>query len=184
VAIYPEYKPCFITQKKDKLNKEDKLSGNYCLDFYNYLKNKDKRFFMKDINIIELKSLFDYYDLDLLREIDVLKILNKSDDELYQLYIRTFILENPKGKISDFFVWIIDNKCYLIETFIKKLERLYKKNNPFKMDIYILNAYLYLYNKGFTNIYGGSSLDLEYKERKTYDIPTNEYRIRTNENEI
>jgi hypothetical protein len=23
VAIYPEYKPCFITQKKDKLNKED-----------------------------------------------------------------------------------------------------------------------------------------------------------------
>ena len=35
----------FIKQKNNKLNnfsKEDKLSGNYCIDFYNYIKNKDR----------------------------------------------------------------------------------------------------------------------------------------------
>ncbi len=181
VAIYPEYKPCFISYKKsDKSDNLKQLSGNYCVDFYKYIKNKEKRFFMKDINIIELKSLFSYYDLDLLREFDPSKILTKADDELYQLYIKTFIVDNPSGKISDFFVWIVDNKCYLIETFISKLEKLYKTSNPFKKDIYVLNAFMYLYNKGIIKIYGGSNIDIDYKERKQYKIQTNEYRLDTN----
>ena len=180
VAIYPEYKPCFISYKKNEYDKLKQLSGNYCVDFYKYLKNKDKRFFMKNINIVELKSLFNYYDLDLLREFYPLKILTKADDELYQLYIKTFILEFPEGKISDFFVWIVDNKCYLIESFISKLEKLYKLNNPFKKDIYILNAFMYLYNKGIIKIYGGSNIDFDYKERKQYKIQTNEYRLDNN----
>ena len=175
VAIYPEYKPCFIIKKSEKTISQ--LSGNYCVDFYKYLKNKEKRFFMKNINIVELKALFNYYDLDLLREIEVSKVLSKSDDELYQLYTKTFVLENPDGKISDFFIWLVDNKCYLIESFIAKLEKLYKINNPFKKDIYNLNAFMYLYNKGIIKVYGGSTLDIDYKERKQYKIKTNEYRI-------
>jgi hypothetical protein len=187
VAIYPEYKPCFISYKKsnkvDKVDKADnlkQLSGNYCVDFYKYLKNKEKRFFMKNINIVELKSLFNYYDLDLLREFNPSKILTKTDDELYQLYVKTFILEYPNGTISDFFVWIVDNKCYLIESFISKLEKLYKSNNPFKKDIYVLNAFMYLYNKGIIKIYGGSNIDIDYKERKQYTIQSNEYRLDNN----
>ncbi len=177
VAIYPEYKPCFSIKKTTTTsNIINQLSGNYCVDFYNYLKNNDKRFFMKNINIIELKSVFDYYDLDLLRDLDVTKVITKSDDELYQLYSKTFIIDNPKNNIADFFIWIIDNKCYLIESFIAKLERLYKDNNPFKKDIYNLNAYLYLYNRNIISVYGGSSIDIEYKERKQYKIPLNEYR--------
>jgi len=175
VAIYPEYKPCFIMKKSSQ--NITQLSGNYCVDFYNYLKNKEKRFFMKNINIIELKSLFNYYDLDLLRELDISKVLSKSDDELYQLYIKTFILDNPDGKISDFFVWIVDNKCYLIDKFITKLEKIYKINNPFKKDIYNLNAFMYLYNKNIIKIYGGSAIDIDYKERKQYKLETNEYRL-------
>jgi len=182
VAIYPEYKPCFSILKdklKDKKISQDitQITGNYCLDFYKYIKNKEKRFFMKNINILELRSVFNYYDLDLLSEINVLKVLNKSDDELYQLYVKTFSIENPKGKMSDFFVWIVDNKCYLIESLVSKLERLYKENNPFKKDIYTLNAIMYLYNKGFINVYGGSTSDIDFTDRKTYYIPTNEYRI-------
>ncbi len=173
VAIYPEYSPCFV-MKKDESSSQ--LSGNYCVDFYKYLKNKEKRFFMRDINIIELISGFDYYDLDLLREIDVLKIINKQDDEVYQLYIKTFAPEYPDAKFSDFFVWIIDNKCYLIEHLILLLNRLYKKKNPFDNDIYTLNAYLYLYNKGFIQVYGGSSLDSEYKRKKINSLVVNEYR--------
>ncbi len=176
VAIYPEYKPCFSIKNKSITQ----LSGNYCVDFYKYLKEKDKRFFMKNINMIELTSKFNYYDLDLLREVDIQKIIDKSDDELYQLYSKTFIIEKPDGKLADFFVWLVDNKCYLIESFIVKLERLYKENNPFKKDIYNLNAFLYLYNRNIISVYGGSSIDIDYKERKQYKIPTNEYRKELN----
>lgn len=173
MAIYPEYKPCFIS----KIN-TNQYTGNYCVDFYKYLKNKEKRYFIKNINVTELSSAFDYYDLDLLREIDVLKILGKQDDELYQIYIKYYSLEFPEGKLSDFFVWIVENKCYLIENFILKLNRLYKDTNPFKSDIYVLNAFLYLYNRGIIKIYGGSVFDIEYKKRKTNYSQTNEYRSR------
>lgn len=173
MAIYPEYKPCFTS--KTNMNQ---YTGNYCVDFYKYLKNKEKRYFMKNINITELSSAFDYYDLDLMREIDVLKIIGKQDDELYQIYIKYYSIEFPKGKLSDFFVWIIENKCYLIENLIFKLNRLYKNTNPFNSDIYILNAFLYLYNKGIIKIYGGSTFDIEYKKRKTNYLQTNEYRSR------
>ena len=36
---------------------------------------------------------------------------------------------------------------------------------------------MYLYNKGIIKVYGGSTLDIDYKERKQYKIKTNEYRI-------
>ena len=39
---------------------------------------------------------------------------------------------------------------------------------------------MYLYNKGIIKIYGGSNIDLDYKERKQYKIQTNEYRLDNN----
>jgi len=173
IYIYPEYKPC-ISNISIKNNKTQ-LTGNYCVDFYNYLKNNQKRFFMKDLNNIELKPLFDYYDLDLLKESDIEKLFTKNDDELYQLYVKFYKINFPDKKVSDYLVWIIENKCYLTEKFIQKLEKIYKNNNPFKKDMYILNAMNYLYNKNITNTYG--STDIFIKERKQYQIPTNEYRI-------
>jgi len=169
VFIYPEYKPC-ISMKKNKTE----LTGNYCIDFYNYLKNNEKRFFMKDLNIIELKPLFDYYDLDLLKELEIEKLFTKVDDELYQLYVKFYKINFPDNKVSDYLVWIIENKCYLTEKYIQKLEKIYKNNNPFKKDVYILNCMNYLYNKKITNTYG--STDIFIKERKQYQLPTNEYR--------
>lgn len=173
IFIYPEYKPCITS--KNKKDKEYNLSGNYCIDFYNYLKNNQKRFFMKDLNIIELKPLFSYYDLDLLKELDIDKIFSRVDDELYQLYIKFYKINFPDKKVSDYLIWIIENKCYLTETFIKKLEKIYKNNNPFRQDMYILNAMNYLYNKNITKIYGDSNFLI--KERRQYYVPSNEYRI-------
>ena len=201
VAIYPEYKPCSIINNiiqrnyndlnkddlnkddlnKDDLNKDDtdfkQLSGNFCYDFYKYLKNKEKRFFIENINSIELSPLFSYYDLDYLYTIDIDKLIHKSDDELYQLYIKTYKIEFPKGKLGDYFIWIIENKCYLIESLISKLNKLYKNFNPFKRDLYILNARTFLYNQGLIKVYGNTSIDIDYKERIQYKIPFNEYRI-------
>ena len=61
--------------------------------------------------------------------------------------------------------------------FIKKLEKLYKKNNPFKQDIYILNPNNYFYNKNKVKTYNISDNLTYLKERKQYIIPSNEYRL-------
>ena len=180
IYIYPEYKPCVYGKTKDELKEMKLLTGNYCIDFYQYLKNKQKVIFLKDTNKIDLQPLFSYYDLDILYDIKVEKILSKTDDEIYQIYDKTYKLINKDSSIADYFIWILENKCYLIETFIKKIEKIYKKNNPFKQDIYILNPINYLYNKNKIKVYNIDRDISLLKERKSYFIPTNEYRIDKN----
>jgi len=177
VFIYPEYKPCIYGKSKLELKEMTQLTGNYCVDFYKYLKNKEKRFFINSINSIDLYSLFSYYDLDILYDISPDKIFDRSDDEIYQIYDKTYKINNPKSSIAEYFIWIIENKCYLIEFFIKKLEKLYKKNNPFKQDLYILNPNNYFYNKNKVKTYNISDNLTYIKERKQYLIPSNEYRL-------
>ena len=159
------------------------LSGNFCYDFYRYLKNNEKRFYIENIKSIEISPLFNYYDLDYLKSLDINKVLEKTDDELYQIYIKEYKLLYPTAKVSSYFIWILENKCYLIETLIHKLNKIYKNFNPFKRDIYILNSKIFLYNNNLIKIYGSISIDYDIKERKNYFIPMNEYRI-INRNEL
>jgi hypothetical protein len=198
IALYPEYKPCISSlQNKNliqKFNIDDKnilldskvdvdsshLTGNYCLDFYNYLKFKTKRFSEIEVSKLDLQPLFTYYDLDYLYTLKLDNFVLKSDDEIYQIYNKSYKLQYPENNIADFFIWLIDNKCYLIESFVKVLERVYINANPFTRDIYILKPINYLYNKKLIKIYGSIDIDLEFKERKQYMINTNEYRIDKN----
>ena len=39
VFLYPEYKPCIYGKTKLELKDMTQLTGNYCVDFYKYLKN-------------------------------------------------------------------------------------------------------------------------------------------------
>jgi hypothetical protein len=197
IAIYPEYKPCVIGTKIEQRNYDKNieenvnidmnitkintnLTGNYCYDFYKYYKYNKKRFFIENLNEIELNPFFTYYDLDYLKEIDINKILVKSDDELYQIYDKAYKIDFPNNKMADFLIWIIDNKCYLSESLISKFDRIYKSFNPFKRDFYISHPRIFLYNKGFIKIYGNTSIEIDFKERKMYKIPTNEYRVLNN----
>jgi hypothetical protein len=155
VIIYSEYKPCFSfglnkMQRDDKseVNNIEELTGNYCEDFYLYLKEGKRRFFDEKINEIELTSGFSFYDLDYLKTTDSSSFFSKEDDELYQIYEKSYKLENKNSKLSDYFIWIIENKCYLIDKFIKKIGKLYDRINPFKRDMYILSYQTYLYNRG------------------------------------
>ena len=201
VIIYSEYKPCavftgLINQRltnindnndnnddndsddinSDNINNIDmsSLIGNYCYDFYLYLKDKKKRFFDEKILEIELTPKFSYYDLDYLREININKFFDKSDDELYQIYDKYYKIEFPKDKLADYLVWIIENKCYLTDKFIKKLRKIYKIN-PFKRDLYVLNPNTYLYNRGFYTAYD-AYYSSEITEREMNIIRTDEYK--------
>ena len=172
IVIYSEYKPCFIFSK-NSLN--DELQGNYCEDFYLYLKDNKKRFFDENISEIELSTAFSYYDLDQLKELQVDTFFTKSDNELYQLYDKFYKLENKKNTIADYLIWIIENKCYLIEKFLDKLNSIYIKINPFKRDMYILNCYTYLYNRGKFNAYS-NYYETDIDERDNILTRTDEYK--------
>jgi hypothetical protein len=170
VVIYSEYKPCFIFNTNN-----DEFTGNYCEDFYLYLKENKKRFFDENIIEIELSTAFSYYDLDQLKELKIENFFIKTDNELYQIYEKSYKLEYKDASIADYFIWIIENKCYLIDKFLEKLKTIYIKINPFKRDMYILNCYTFLYNRGKFNAYS-NYYDTEIEERNNILIRTDEYK--------
>jgi hypothetical protein len=198
VIIYSEYKPCFSfnINKKQRLDKDttkditkditkdttkdmtlelSELTGNYCEDFYLYLKSDKKRFYDENINEMELSSGFSYYDLDYLKTTNTSTFFTKEDGEIYQIYDKSYKLENKKSKLSDYLIWIIENKCYLVDKFIKKLGKLYDKINPFKRDMYILSHLTYLYNKGKVNAFY-SYYNLELSDRENILVKTDEFK--------
>jgi len=169
IVIYSEYKPCFTFNN-------DEIIGNYCEDFYLYLKENKKRFFDENIVEIELSTAFSYYDLDQLKELKVENLFTKLDGELFQLYDKSYKLEYNDSSIADYLIWIIENKCYLIDKFLEKLKTIYIKINPFKRDMYILNCYTFLYNRGKFNAYANYYYDTELEERENVLVRTDEYK--------
>jgi len=128
-------------------NDVQKYGGSFCVDFYNYLKNNIKRF--NKLNNMEIDTAYSYEQLDIMKTTKPSKILKKDDpDEIYQIYDKTYkeFITPEKDNIADFYIWIIEKQCYLTELFIEKINRLYNTDNPFLLDYYILEPYLYLYN--------------------------------------
>lgn len=131
------------------------MGGSYCKDLFMYLQNNKKRYV--DLNILnaELKPKFSYYDLDILNKTSASKILKKEDvDELYQVYNKSYILKNKNNdSIGNFYIWLKENKGYLLDIYVAKIDRIMGKNNPFRNDMYILNPMTYLYNRNYINTY-------------------------------
>lgn len=178
VIIYSEYISC--DKIKPKSNTELYFyGGTYSLDIYNYLVNNNKRYENTKILNIELTPKYSYYMLDKLKHTDVYKILRKDDnDEIYQIYDKIY-KDVGKNNVKDFIIWIIENKCYLIDTLINKLIRLYKYNNPFNEDYYILDPNTFLYNRGFIATYPKYIVDFEFNlKRNVNSIPINGYKYR------
>jgi hypothetical protein len=148
------------------------LGGNYCVDIYEYLKIGTKRFETLKLSSIELISGFSYERLDMLKNIDPYKILNKEDpDELYQIYDKTYktFVTPDKRNIADFFIWSIENQCYLVNILVSKIENLYMVDNPFKTVFYLLEPFTYLYNNNLISAYPFRTINREIiKDAKIY----------------
>jgi hypothetical protein len=185
IIIYSEYKPCFLfktniqrlSEQNDIVDEsiQNELIGNYCEDFYMYIKHQIKRFSMANINQSELNPKFSYYDLDQLSLTKVDGFFTSSDDEIYQLYEKAYKLINSSATIADYMIWIIENKCYLITNFIKKIAKIYPEINPFLRDMYILNPSIYLYNRGKIMTYD-TFYDIDTDDR-TFVNRSNDYRM-------
>lgn len=138
----------------ENLKKFGGYGGNYCLDIYDYVKYKKKKYFDKKILNIEIQPAFSYYELDKLADFHTTDVLKKEDfDELFQIFDKFYKINFPKNTdLKSFYIWIIENKCYLISNLVSKMKRIFKLNdNPFntKNSFYKINPLLYLSNRSY-----------------------------------
>ena len=179
-----------IVKLKNDEDMPEYTGGSYCVDFYRYLKYGTKRYADTDALHIELKPKFEYRDLDIMKEIKPSLILSKTDrDEMYQIYIRAYLPstgagggkgieeESSKHNLADLYIWMIENKCYLMDIFVAKLDRLYKERNPFKKGYYVLDSMAYLYNRSKISTYSRFIKMNIDEEHQLLTLPKNEYRI-------
>lgn len=173
-------------KKHDNNNNEymiliDDLGGSHCTDFYLYIKYGIKRYQKTGILFNELQPVFKYQALDELKILNPLKILNNTDrDEIYQFYKTLYApMKKPEDiSIADFYIYIVENCCYLLDIFIKKLDRLEYFENPFNSKMYILDALAYLYNRKYISTYNYFiKMDITNEETQKDDMPKNQYRI-------
>lgn len=183
VIIYSEYLSCDSTNRIKDDNSSYFFGGNYCVDFYQYLKYKKKRFFNKkdNINTSELRPAFSYYELDRLKKHSPREILSKDDrDEIYQIYIKTYIpnFEDENDNLKDFYIWMVENHCILIKKLNDKIRKIYNLNFPFNKDYYILDPYAFLYNRNIIPDYTAVN------EKYSTPVQINEYRLDNTKNNI
>lgn len=178
IIIYADYESC------DRQNKGKLLfSGNYCIDFYNYLKFAKKGYADINIDPIEMRPKFSYYEIDRLKSANPFSVLYKDDrDELFQIYTKTYmqLVDMKKHNIGDFYIWLVDNYCLYVETLRAKMNRFYTENNPFLDDFYIFNSIAFLYNRRLISIYPMVDEGFIPHSKTTYNemlLPKNRYRI-------
>ncbi len=96
--------------------------------------------------IKEIKPVFSYFALDKLSEIKPSKVITKDnrDDMIYQIYKTIY---GKDDSIKNFYIWLVENYCYLVQDLIEKMTTFYHCDNPFENDYYVFNAIEYLYNR-------------------------------------
>jgi hypothetical protein len=184
IILYAEYASC-DTSEELKNNKHFRMGGNFCIDFYKYLKNKEKRFIKGDST--EFKPQFSFYELDRMRNLNPDKILQKDDrDELYQIYHKTYVphMKEIHHNLADFYIWMIENQCVHLDLLIDKMYRIYNVNNPFNNDYYVINPMRYLYNKELIKEIPTLKKSKKHKGDTTIidRMPKNDYRTQSYRN--
>jgi hypothetical protein len=166
VVLYSRYTGCVYKNEDMDVGY---VIGNYCADFYAYLKEDTRRF----EDCAEIVPKFSYEELDDLKTFDAELVLRKSDrDELFQVYQKSFlILNNTRPTAAAFFVWLVENACHFVSLFVARLSRYYKDTNPFNAPYYILDAMSYLYNRNLIPNYIPSiTIDIEEEyDKKKFD---------------
>ena len=185
ILLYTDYISCDvgkINSKKDNaLTNGIDLGGNYCLDFYNYLKKGIKKY----DGIIEVSPKYSFYQLDRLKNTDPKKIISSYDrGEVYQIYKRGYmdLVDKSKHNLSDFYLWLVEYKCLYSKELIDKMDELYKVNNPFENDYYIFEASSYLYNRGIIDHMTSYLSVKDIGDLAFTDRPQNTYRINVSDN--
>ena len=90
-----------------------------------------------------------------------------KNDEIMQIYLKTYKLDNSSECVADYLIWIIENKCYLIDIFMLTINK-YFKTDIFSI-MYILDHMHFLYNNHIVkHYYNVSKLDVNINYRSYY----------------
>jgi len=180
--------------KKAKIDEDNqdlyvKFGGIYCDDYYNYLKYKIKKYHDIKILNIELIPAFSFYQLDKLQNTDPIVLFNignsksstynvEINDELYQVYTKIY---KGNKNLKDYYIWIIENRCFLINKLVNKISNYFKfdsKNNPFVNSYYNFDTNSYLYNRNYIKTFPDYIKDTTRDfQRGVINVDKNEYRI-------
>jgi len=175
------FKGSTISTRDDDVDLEY-TGGSYCIDFYRYLKYGVKRYEDTGTFNIELKPKFEYRELDKMKQSLTSSILRFNDrDEIYQIYMRAYLAGDKedvsKHNLANFYIWMIEHKCYLMDILVAKFDRVYKNKNPFKKGYYILDAMTYVYNRNRKIAYS-RHIKIDFDEDfQQLVLPKNDYRI-------
>ena len=170
VYLYTDYSACDLLG-----NSTQKYKGNYCIDFYKYIKYEKKRF--RKLSTFEIKPIFSYFQLDKMKSttIDFIFTNIKKDELIYQVYKKFKEIYENKKFVNDFYIYIIENYCFLIKKLIEILSTtIYVIDNPFIYDYYEINCNAYLYKKKIVPTFKSYSDNLQNLSEY---FPKNKYRI-------
>lgn len=175
IVLYGDYISCDLGYN---IGSKVYYGGNYCIDFYKYLKYNEKKY--DTLDRMTIRPAFSYHQLNRLNKTDPTNILSKNDrDEIYQIYMKVY---QGVAKLTDFYIWMVENYCILIEVLITKMDRLFKKSNPFELDYYIIDPVAYLYNKNIISsypVFAKENKNIFDMEKIDPNLPKNRYRTTT-----
>lgn len=144
VIYYCDYVYCTNIINKNDISTTYNIGSSFNYNIYSYLKYNKKKFnnIKGDYKPI---PAFNYEMLDILENINPLDILTKKnhrlqDNIIYQNFIKVYKELYPnKLNCKDFYIWLVENKCGLIDDFIEYLDKIpeYENYNPFTYDYYI-----------------------------------------------
>lgn len=152
IFIYAGYMNCEISFNSENHSSQI-FGGSYCVDFYQYFITNKKKYSNANILNTELFPLFSYYDLDMLKTISPKRILDRNDNEIYQVYYKIYLLTKNNDNIVDFYIWLKESKCYLLDIYVSLIDRIMGNNNPFQKDMYLLDPISFLYNRRYIPAY-------------------------------
>ncbi len=145
IVLSCDFISCEYFKNPTKLNKiiddyKDILGGNFNLEIYNYFKYNKIRFseyIKKDIIV----PLFDIQQLKKYNTLEMKNLINLTDSiELKQIYESYESYLNKKISVKDFFIYIKENKCFLISE-LSYIISLYEVNNNLSDDELNLNIF-------------------------------------------
>jgi hypothetical protein len=152
VLIYANYMNCEVNFNNENHSSKT-FGGSYCVDFYQYFTTNKKKYANIGVLNTELFPVFSYYDLDILKTISPQRILNKNDNEIFYVYNKIYLLTKHNDNIVDFYIWLKESKCYLLDIYTLLIDRILGNNNPFRKDMYQLDPISFLYNRRYIGSY-------------------------------
>ena len=142
ILFTSEFIACEYFKNPEKLKSileeyKDIRGGNFNKEIYDYFKSGGKKIISnKYILNGKIEPFFDFNSLNKYFELETRNLLNLTDSiELKEIYLSLEKLYKKKLSVSDFYIYLKENKCYLINEFNYIISKYEILNNTNKNDL-------------------------------------------------